>query len=340
MLAIAATIPASPRVMFFDIVSPNFCLTTPNSMGGIVAYKTSIRPADDGGKNIPYPTQAFMMKTLIHTDQIRIRYGDETSLQGDLMDRRHITQSDTPGNWGNATATGPRQPALPDFRPSEAATSEASLTAPNPDCTNAAEHNPIGTEPTSSHPDNTDGIGTTTQSDVIGTESHCGIQTIPGADGWRPLPPRVRTVWLITEAFQCAIWLAVCGVIAAICLANGWWGFWQRLIIGVAVVYAVLELVSQPLQTKYMYAFTRFRIGECDLATRKGWLFRTSTTTPYTRVQHVDTKQNPVQRHFGLTTVVVHTAADEHEIAALDTAEAERIVALITERVAAAKDDL
>nr|WP_140490031.1 PH domain-containing protein [Bifidobacterium sp. UTBIF-68] len=110
-------------------------------------------------------------------------------------------------------------------------------------------------------------------------------------EGWRPLPPRVRTVWLITEAFQCAIWLAVCGVIAAICLANGWWGFWQRLIIGVAVVYAVLELVSQPLQTKYMYAFTRFRIGERDLATRKGWLFRTSTTTPYTRVQHVDTKQ-------------------------------------------------
>ena len=160
------------------------------------------------------------------------------------------------------------------------------------------------------------------------------------SDGWRPLPPRVRTVWLITEAFQCAIWLAVCGVIVAICLANGWWGFWQRLIIGVAVVYAVLELVSQPLQTKYMYAFTRFRIGERDLATRKGWLFRTSTTTPYTRVQHVDTKQNPVQRHYGLTTVVVHTAADEHEIAALDTAEAERIVALITERVAAAKDDL
>ncbi|KAA8826567.1 PH domain-containing protein [Bifidobacterium myosotis] len=158
--------------------------------------------------------------------------------------------------------------------------------------------------------------------------------------GWRPLPPRVRTVWLINEAIQCAIWLAACGVITAICLTNGWWGFWQRLIVGIAVIYAVLELVSQPLQTKYMYAFTRFRIGERDLATRKGWLFRNSTTTPYTRVQHVDTKQNPVQRHFGLTTVVVHTAADEHEIAALDTAEAERIVALITERVAVAKDDM
>ncbi|WP_193316258.1 PH domain-containing protein [Bifidobacterium cebidarum] len=158
--------------------------------------------------------------------------------------------------------------------------------------------------------------------------------------GWQPLPPRVRTVWLINEAIQCVIWLAVCAVVAAVCMANGWWGFWQRLIVTLAAAYSVLDLASQPLQTKYIYAFTRFRIGERDLATRKGWLFRRSTTTPYTRVQHVDTKQNPVQRQFGLTTVVVHTAADEHEIAALSATEAEHLVALITERVAIAKDDL
>ncbi|MBT1164369.1 PH domain-containing protein [Bifidobacterium felsineum] len=157
---------------------------------------------------------------------------------------------------------------------------------------------------------------------------------------WHPLPSRVRTVWLINESIQCIIWLAVCAVVAAICMANDWWGFWQRLIVTLAAAYSILDLASQPLQTKYLYAFTRFRIGERDLATRKGWLFRRSTTTPYTRVQHVDTKQNPVQRHFGLTTVVVHTAADEHEIAALDTVQAERLVSLITERVAAAKDDL
>ncbi|WP_163197669.1 PH domain-containing protein [Bifidobacterium platyrrhinorum] len=157
---------------------------------------------------------------------------------------------------------------------------------------------------------------------------------------WRPLPRRVRTVWLINEAIGCAIWLAACGVFVAICMTNGWWGFWTKLVALLVTVYAVGDLATQPLQTKYLYAFTRFRIGERELATRKGWLFRRTTTTPYNRVQHVDTKQNPVQRRFGLTTVVVHTAADEHEIAALDTAEAERMVALITGRVAAAKDDL
>ncbi|RSX53553.1 Bacterial PH domain-containing protein [Bifidobacterium goeldii] len=159
-------------------------------------------------------------------------------------------------------------------------------------------------------------------------------------DGWRPLPERVRIVWLINEAISCAMWLAACGVVATVCIINNWWGLWQQIIVALAAAYAVLDLASQPLQTKYLYAFTRFRIGEHELATRKGWLYRRSSTTPYTRVQHVDTKQNPVQRHFGLTTVVVFTASDEHEIAALDTAEAERMVALITERVAAAKEDL
>ena len=237
------------------------------------------------------------------------------------MDNQHTAEPNASGGFVYSFETGP---------------SGASTPATTPMNSGQPDRNPSGPRATAL---TSAGLGQGESTPSDSPSSH-DAQPASCSEDWRPLPPRVRTAWLITEAIQCAIWLAVCGVIAAVCMTNGWWGFWQRLIVGVAVVYAVLELVSQPLQTKYMYAFTRFRIGEHDLATRKGWLFRTSTTTPYTRVQHVDTKQNPVQRHFGLTTVVVHTAADEHEIAALDTAEAERIVALITERVAAAKDDL
>ena len=112
------------------------------------------------------------------------------------------------------------------------------------------------------------------------------------------------------------------------------------LIIGLVAAYSVLDLAFQPLQTTYAYAFNRFSIGEKDLRLRKGWLFRSTTTVPFNRVQHVDTKQNPVLRHFRLTSVVVHTAVDTHEIEALNDAEAERVVELITERVAYAKEDL
>lgn len=176
------------------------------------------------------------------------------------------------------------------------------------------------------------GEGPATTADGVGGSNHDA--------GWRTLPARAKSAWLVGEAIGCGIWLGTCGAATVICVLNGWWGFWPRLVVALAAAYAVLALAFQPLQTRYAYAFYRFRIGGCDLATRKGWLFRRSTTVPYNRVQHVDTKQNPVLRHFGLTTVVVHTAADALEIEALDTAEAERMVALITERVASAKDDL
>lgn len=156
---------------------------------------------------------------------------------------------------------------------------------------------------------------------------------------WRALPERVKRVWLINEAIQCAFFLAGCAVMMVAALVNNWW-FFLRIAIGLIAVYAVLSLAFQPIQTRYAYAFNRFRIGERDMSIRKGWLFRSSTTIPFNRVQHVDTKQNPVLRHFGLTKVVVHTAVGEHEIDALDNAKAEHVVRLITERVDAAKEDL
>jgi membrane protein YdbS with pleckstrin-like domain len=172
--------------------------------------------------------------------------------------------------------------------------------------------------------------------DITISGTHSGNEAI----GWRALPERVRRVWLVNETIGCAVTLAICAVATVICLANGWWGFWQPLIIGLFAAEALISLAFQPVQTKYAYTFNRFMIGERDMRLKKGWMFRSTTTIPFNRVQHVDTKQNPVLRHFGLTAVVVHTAVDEHEIEALDTPEAERVVALITTRVAAAKEDL
>ncbi|MCH9276141.1 PH domain-containing protein [Bifidobacterium amazonense] len=161
--------------------------------------------------------------------------------------------------------------------------------------------------------------------------------TTPAA--WQPYPERIRRMWLISEALQFLFWLAVFAATAAFCHARGWWT-WQPIILALLAAVNVLDFASQPLQTRYRYAFSRFLIGDRFLRIRKGWLLRKTVTIPYNRVQHVDTKQGPLLRRFDLTTIVIHTAATEHEIDALDAAEAERVTALITERVAAAKEDL
>lgn len=168
--------------------------------------------------------------------------------------------------------------------------------------------------------------------------------TAPG-DGrepreWRRLPERVKRVWLLRSIVADLTVIAVCALLAAIFIAADWWGLWQGLALGVVSALALVELVTQPLQTRYEYTFNRFSIGRRDLKIRKGWMFRKSVTVPFNRVQHIDTKQGPMLRKFGLMAVIVHTAVGEHEIEALDQDEAARVVDLITARVLTAKEDV
>lgn len=157
---------------------------------------------------------------------------------------------------------------------------------------------------------------------------------------WRSLPERVRRVWLLRSVVADLTTIAVCAALAAVFVAVDWWGFWQGLVLGAIAGFAAVELATQPLQTRYEYAFQRFSIGRRDLRIRKGWMFRKSVTVPFNRVQHVDTKQGPLLRRFGLMAVSVHTAVGEHDIEALDQDEAMRVVDLITARVLTANEDV
>jgi membrane protein YdbS with pleckstrin-like domain len=41
----------------------------------------------------------------------------------------------------------------------------------------------------------------------------------------------------------------------------------------------------------------------------RGVMFRQESVVPYTRIQHVDTEQGPIERALGLSRVTVHTAS-------------------------------
>ena len=165
-------------------------------------------------------------------------------------------------------------------------------------------------------------------------------ETVTDQRRWRSLPERIKRVWLLRSVFTDTAVILICAVLAIIFIAADWWGFWQTLVLGLVAAWAVAELATQPLQTRYAYAFTRFSIGQRDLKLHTGWLFRKSVTVPFNRVQHVDTKQGPLLRAFGMTSISVHTAVGEHEIEAIEDAEAAQLVDLITARVLAVKEDL
>jgi membrane protein YdbS with pleckstrin-like domain len=70
-----------------------------------------------------------------------------------------------------------------------------------------------------------------------------------------------------------------------------------------------------------------------DLLISRGVLWREETVVPYGRMQLVEVTSGPVERHFGLASVQLHTAAaaTDAAIPGLDPAEAERLRDRLTE---------
>ena len=65
-----------------------------------------------------------------------------------------------------------------------------------------------------------------------------------------------------------------------------------------------------------------------ELAVRRGVWVRTRTVVPFGRVQHIDVAQGPIERPFGLATLILHTAGTRGATVALpglEQAEAERM---------------
>jgi membrane protein YdbS with pleckstrin-like domain len=60
------------------------------------------------------------------------------------------------------------------------------------------------------------------------------------------------------------------------------------------------------------YRFASYRIDELGIEIRRGVYWRTITNVPRSRVQHTDVSQGPLERRYGLGTLVIYTAGTSH----------------------------
>jgi len=76
------------------------------------------------------------------------------------------------------------------------------------------------------------------------------------------------------------------------------------------------------------YRHASYRVDDLGIEIRRGVYFREVTSVPRSRVQHTDVSQGPLERRFGLGTLVIHTAGTAHSevtVAGLDHTVAGRI---------------
>jgi membrane protein YdbS with pleckstrin-like domain len=151
------------------------------------------------------------------------------------------------------------------------------------------------------------------------------------------LDPKARTLWRLNNLMSTGFLLlflvpVAVGLVWLDLVAWGW-------VVAGALVLTVLAAVAAVLSADLSWRHWRYEVGDEEVDLQHGLVVRTRTLVPMARIQHVDTRRGPLERRFGLATVVLHTAAGAVEIPALNAAIADHV----RDRIAAlanVRDDL
>lgn len=154
------------------------------------------------------------------------------------------------------------------------------------------------------------------------------------------LDPKVKSVWRINDA----IWIVLgyaCVAIPFAIAGNAdpapWVGAVLVACTAVLVVLLALFLVVLP---PIRFARWRYELHDDYLDIAKGIIWRKRYIIPFIRVQNTDTRQGPILRAFGLSSVTVATAAGEHSIPGLKAEEANELRDRAAELARLAREDV
>ena len=75
------------------------------------------------------------------------------------------------------------------------------------------------------------------------------------------------------------------------------------------LLLALWAIVRTPLRR---YQARGYQMGADRLRVVRGLLCRSDTVVPFGRVQHIDVHQGPLERAYGLGTIVLHTAGNHN----------------------------
>ncbi|WP_298576189.1 PH domain-containing protein [uncultured Luteimonas sp.] len=144
----------------------------------------------------------------------------------------------------------------------------------------------------------------------------------PLPEGWQPLPKAARRLFVLGNV------LGMGALALGLLVPIGLLVDHKPL----ALALALLVLVLLPAWGAWLafrqYAATRWRLDGDGYALRRGRLWQQETFVPKSRVQHLDLQRGPIERRFGLSTLVIHTAGTRSNAVStpgLDAGDAEAL---------------
>ena len=156
--------------------------------------------------------------------------------------------------------------------------------------------------------------------------------------GHRYLSSEAINAWRIAGAFGSMVyWMIPLGYGTLTMGASGW-PIWPAYVLG--IIFFTNTVLQATVIPWIRWKRWRYHVDQNEIDLRRGLFVVVRTLIPMKRIQHVDTRQGPVYRQFGLASVTVTTAGDTHEIPALSEPVADELRNKISEYARVAREDL
>jgi uncharacterized protein len=124
------------------------------------------------------------------------------------------------------------------------------------------------------------------------------------------LAARVVPYWILSDGLTSIVLSALAWFVARPLLEQSW-ASWsttlEYVLLGICLGLLALALAAPPLS----FARWRYEFRGDLLLMRYGILFVEERAVPVRRMQHVDLMRGPIERLFGLATLIVFTAGNE-----------------------------
>jgi uncharacterized protein len=151
------------------------------------------------------------------------------------------------------------------------------------------------------------------------------------------LDPSVVKLWRLTHTITAAVFMLMASVSALVAgmVSPADWPWMLAAWVALAALF-LWVVFWYPARA---YRAWGYRIDEKVLETHHGIWFRVIQLLPLSRLQHVDLHRGPLERSFGLSTLILHTAGTQHAILTIPGLAAEQAVRLRDHLVAAGGGD-
>lgn len=141
------------------------------------------------------------------------------------------------------------------------------------------------------------------------------------------LNPKIKTLW----AFSGLLFTGIPAVIALFLWKNPL--SYGLLLIPVIGVYFQLK----------RYSNFRYQLKDNQVRLKKGVIYRAESVVPFVRIQHVSTRQGPLERLLGLSTLQIYTAGSrsaEIRVPGLSKTRAEELREQLKDRAIESEEGL